>query len=282
MEVQNFLFGHFRVSSSCSKHNGLFWMNVLYFSDIYSITSVVVLQIARWRMLGSMLNNESCSGIYGFVATLTALNRRAVFGVSSTKQKNENAKYMFIQMLRGTGWALSFSPSSEKLWNMVHIWSDFFYVTILSAINESIRLSSRFTPSRSLFLKCCQTRDDNRLHGYRSVVKLFTSQSFTSCHVGRCDGASSAAACARVWSLTRQQTRGNKHARQWWLRQVFLTEPFSRFSRLLTAGGRRTRGRKKVRARRWVKTPRQLSESSCQRCPENRWCLQNGQEQIKG
>lgn len=112
---------------------------------------------------------------------------------------------------------------------MVRIWSDFFYVTILTAINESIRLSSLFTPSRSLFLKSCQTRDDNRLHGYRSVVKLFTSRSCASCHVGCGDGASSAAACARVWSLTRQQTRGNKHARQWWLRQVFLTEPFSRF-----------------------------------------------------
>lgn len=52
--------------------------------------------------------------------------------------------------------------------------------------------------------------------------------------------------------------------------------------KLLTAGGRRSRGRKKVRARRWVKTPRQLWESSCERCPENRWCLQKGQEQIKG
>lgn len=114
---------------------------------------------------------------------------------------------------------------------MVRIWSVFFYVTILTAINESNRLSSLFTPNRTLFLKPCQTRDDNRLHGDRSVVKLFTSQSGTSCHVGRGDGASSAAACARVWSLTRQQTRGNKHARQWWLRQVFLTEPFSRFYR---------------------------------------------------
>lgn len=48
-----------------------------------------------------MLNNESYSGIYGFVAILTsqtALNWRAVFGVSvsSTKQKNDNATYMFI------------------------------------------------------------------------------------------------------------------------------------------------------------------------------------------
>lgn len=73
---------------------------------------------------------------------------------------------------------------------MVRIWSDFFYVTILTAINESIRLSSLFTPSRSLFLKSCQARDDNRLHGYLSVVKLFTSQRCTSGHVGRGDGAS--------------------------------------------------------------------------------------------
>lgn len=57
-------------------------------------------------------------------------------------------------------------------------------------LRESTRISRLFILLicvRYLSSKSCQTRDDYKLHGNRSVVKLFTSQSCTSGHVGRRD-----------------------------------------------------------------------------------------------
>lgn len=84
-----------------------------------------------------------------------------------------------------------------------------------------------------------KTRDHGRCHGYRSAVKLV---SCASCHVGRGDAAMAApAAPAGCKEFEVYRRRGHKHAQQWWLKQLLLTELLSRWCRCSQRGEKKPR-----------------------------------------